>query len=221
MCLRLDWATYESAKYAVEHWHYSKRMPKSKIVRIGIWEDEKFIGVVIFGVGASAVAHLQYKVNPYQICELVRVALSSHKAPVTNIISKSISFLKKKCPNLQLITSFADPFEGHVGIIYQAGNWIYAGKTAEVIEFYYKGGWKHVTGIYKSLKREKIKTLKTRRKPAKYKYLMPLDKQMRKQIEPLRQPYPKRMPLGDSQRPVEDGGAIPTHTLQTQVAVNG
>ena len=42
--LRLDWCSYEAAKYAVEHWHYSKRMPKSKLAKIGVWEDGEFIG---------------------------------------------------------------------------------------------------------------------------------------------------------------------------------
>jgi len=42
--LRLDWCSHAAAKYAVEHWHYSKTMPVSKRVNIGVWEGEKFIG---------------------------------------------------------------------------------------------------------------------------------------------------------------------------------
>ena len=53
--LKLDWATHEAATYAVEHWHYSHTMPKSKLVKIGVWEDGKFIGVVLFGVGATTL----------------------------------------------------------------------------------------------------------------------------------------------------------------------
>ena len=51
--LKIDWATYKAAKYAVEHWHYSRCMPKSKLSKIGVWENGKFIGAVIFGYGAT------------------------------------------------------------------------------------------------------------------------------------------------------------------------
>ena len=51
--LKIDWCTHEAAKYAVEHWHYSKRMPKSKLAKFGVWEGGKFVGCVIFGVGAT------------------------------------------------------------------------------------------------------------------------------------------------------------------------
>lgn len=51
--LKLDWCSHEAAKYAVEHWHYSKCMPKSKLAKVGVWEDDRFIGVVMFGVGAT------------------------------------------------------------------------------------------------------------------------------------------------------------------------
>ena len=43
MSLRLDWCSYAAAKYACENWHYSKCLPASKIVKIGVWEDEKYL----------------------------------------------------------------------------------------------------------------------------------------------------------------------------------
>jgi len=50
----------------------------------------------------------------------------------------------------------------------------------------------------------------------KYKYLMPLDAEMRKQIEPLRKPYPKRVTSDTSDTPSiyeGKGGAAPTVAL--------
>ena len=52
--LVVDFCDYKAAKYAVEHWHYSKRMPKSKLNHIGVWENDCYIGVVLFGVGATS-----------------------------------------------------------------------------------------------------------------------------------------------------------------------
>jgi len=214
MSLHLDWVTHKAAKFAVLNWHYSKRMPVNKLVKIGAWEDGKFIGAIIFGTGTSARGHLQYGIDRFQVCELVRVALKNHKYEVSKIIAQAIRILKKKCPKIVLITSFADPVLNHVGTIYQAGNWIYAGKSDETKEFFFKGKWRHVTDIYQRQSKETIKTLKTRKRPGKYKYLMALTKEMKKRIEIFREPYPKRMPLEDCQRPVDNGGANPTHTLQ-------
>ena len=215
MSLRLDWATYESAKYAVENWHYSKCMPKSKLIKIGVWEEGKFIGVVIYGVGATSSLVNPYGLKSIQGCELVRIALKTHKSPVSRIISISLKMLKKKCPKIRLIISFADPAMKHNGAIYQASNWIYNGNSKSTDKYIFLGRkWqgRSFRNKYKGMEHDKkVQIIKG---SSKYRYLMPLDKEMRKQIEPLRKPYPKRMPLGVSQRPVEGGGAIPTHTLQ-------
>ena len=45
--------SHEAAKYAVMNWHYSKTMPIGKLVKYGVWENDKFVGCVIFGRGAS------------------------------------------------------------------------------------------------------------------------------------------------------------------------
>lgn len=60
MSLHLDWCSYEAAKFACEKWHYSKCIPKSKLVKIGVWEHDVFVGVVIFGVGATHDLVKQY-----------------------------------------------------------------------------------------------------------------------------------------------------------------
>ncbi len=44
---------YDAAKYAVRHWHYSRSLPCSKTARFGVWEDDKFIGAVVFAWGAN------------------------------------------------------------------------------------------------------------------------------------------------------------------------
>ena len=51
----------------------------------------------------------------------------------------------------------------------------------------------------------------------KHRYLMPLDDDMRKQIEPLRKPYPKRVRSVENDTPAiqaGEGGVNPTRTLQ-------
>tara|TARA_R110001632_G_scaffold122305_1_gene234963 strand:+ start:8242 stop:8895 length:654 start_codon:yes stop_codon:yes gene_type:complete len=127
--LKLAWVDHSSAKKAVFRWHYSRRMPIGKLAKIGVFEDDKYIGCVIYGRGASPKV-LQKEANlksNAEFVELVRVALDKHDNPVTKILAVSIKLLKKRNPNLKAIVSFADTKQGHLGKIYQAGNWIYTG----------------------------------------------------------------------------------------------
>ena len=119
--LKLDWCSYEAAKFAVEHWHYSKCMPIGKLVKIGVWEDNKYIGAVIFGYGNNQFQGVAYGLVQTQICELLRIALTEHKTPVTKISSIALKMLKQSNKGMRLVVSYADPEQGHNGAIYQAG----------------------------------------------------------------------------------------------------
>ena len=128
-----------------------------------------------------------------------------------------MKFLKKQSPSLRLIVSYADPEQGHIGGIYQAGNWIYDGKSSKAVKIFYKGKWSHKktvddAGINQSKLRKKIV-------PGKHRYLMPLDKEMRKQILPLSKPYPKRAQSIDADAPgyqSGEGGSTPTCVLHSK-----
>lgn len=226
--LKIDWATYEAAKYACEHWHYSKCIPKSKLVKIGIWENDKFIGVIIFSHGANNNLSRPYGLKNTSCVELTRVALTTHKSFVSQILSRSIAFLKKKCPGIRLIVSYADKDQKHVGTIYQATNWIYAGifgegsKSAYLID----GKKIHPKTIFERYgTRSEIIVRKIHKDfeffvtNGKHKYLFPLDPEMKKQIMPLAKPYPKCVSSKDivvSENHSEEGGENPTDTLQIQ-----
>jgi hypothetical protein len=218
--LKLDWCTHEAAKYAVEHWHYSKRCPVGKASLIGVWEEGRFIGVVWFGRGANKDMATSYKVTATECCELVRIALCDHKSPVSRIVRIALMFLKRHCPGIRVCVSYADESQGHHGGVYQAGNWLYAGRSQPSIEWWHEGRWKHnreMTGGPFGKKRNLVTPgMLKRKQPGKHKYLMPLDEAMKKQIEPLRKPYPKRVRSVDSDTSAihaEMGGANPTRTL--------
>jgi hypothetical protein len=199
--LKLDWCDYKAAKYAVEHWHYSKSLPTPPYNFVGVWEDEKFIGTVIFSRGASDSLGKPYGLTSSEVCELTRVALNSHKTEVTRIISIAFKFLLKQNPLLKLIVSYADPNNGHHGGIYQGGNWLYCGKTSKDYKYIDRTGrvWhsrqvsqsgqKKQYGQYRAAPKisecQKVELL------GKHRYLYPLTQEMRDKIEPLRKPYPK------------------------------
>ena len=229
MNLHLDWCSYEAAKYACLNWHYSKSIPKSKLVKVGAWENGEFIGCVIFSYGATPQIGSPYKLTQYEICELTRVALKEHTAPTSKIVSRAIKMLKNQSPGVRLIVSFADAEHNHIGVLYQATNWVYAGTTKPGrVGFVIKGkkthtrtigsmpgGVQSLQWVKKHLDRKATEWMGI----TKYRYLMPLDDEMRKQIEPLRQPYPKRPKQATSPVQGDSGGAAPTRTLQNKQVI--
>lgn len=190
--LKLDWCSYEAAKYAVEHWHYSRVLPAGKLVKVGVWEDKQFIGAVIFGRGANNHIGTPYGLSQDECAELVRVALTEHSNPVSKIVAVALRLLKKQSPGLRLVVSYADPEQGHNGSIYQAGNWVCVGQSKAQREKVEDGKIVHKRSVF--ARNGTAGGGEYSKLMWKHKYLMPLDDEMRRQIEPLRKPYPKRAP---------------------------
>ena len=191
--LRIDWATHAAAKYACENWHYSGCLPVGKLVKVGAWENGKFIGVVLFGRGASPQLGKPYGLGQEQCVELVRIALTGHKNAVSRIAALAMKFLHKSNLNLRLIVSFSDPIQGHHGGIYQAGNWIYSGVGTEKPRLVLANGTTRHNRLYQGRNKQEMPVGSYWSKASgKHRYLMPLDAEMRKRILPLSKPYPKR-----------------------------
>lgn len=219
--LLVDWATHDAAKYACEKWHYSKCMPVGKTVKIGAWEDDKFIGVVIFSYGANKDAAKGFGLKQNEVCELTRVSLNNHKTPVSRILAISLKFLKQSNPGIRLVFSYSDVSDqGHHGGIYQANGWTYIGerKTSDKGAYYlihgrqihgraarnkygseknFPAGWQHV----------KSKT--------KHLYVKVFDESYKLKFSAMK--YPKRassVESGTSDFRSEGGGESPTDALQ-------
>ena len=201
MNLRLDWCSHEAAKYAVENWHYSGTMPAPPVIKIGVWEDNVFIGCVLFSRGNTTNLGTAYGLTMQEVCELSRIALTKHANSVTRVISVALKMLHKKEKGLRLVVSFADTNEGHHGGIYQGSNWVYCGVTNGGYKFIYKGIEYHSRQVssnginiqFGNLRRvPKISNCERIPQKPKHRYLYPLDDAMRAQIAPLAKPYPKR-----------------------------
>jgi hypothetical protein len=191
--LRIDWATHAAVKYACEKWHYSGCMPAGKLVKVGAWENGKFIGVVLFGRGASPQLGKPYGLGQDECVELVRIALTKHANQVSRIASLAMKFLYRSNPKLRLIVSFADQSQGHYGGIYQAGNWVYTGEGTAKPRLVLPDGTTRHNRLYQGVNKAAIPNGAYWSKPeGKHRYLMPLDAAMRAQIAPLAKPYPKR-----------------------------
>lgn len=204
--LHIAYCSQEAALFAVMKWHYSRRMPRSKLVKFGVWEDGEYIGCVIYGAGASPALLKPYGVRQGEGCELVRVALKrGHKTATTRILGITLKMLKRDFPNLRLVVSFADPRFGHHGGIYQAGNWTYLGQSEpSTVYVDPEGKERHgrtvsATGwvTYATQTRRTVRRSKWKRSdcsrlhlPGKYRYAFPLDAGMRAFLSARRQPHP-------------------------------
>lgn len=232
MNLRLDWCSYEAAKYACAHWHYSRSLPCSKTARIGVWENGRFIGCLIFAWGSNKNLSCEFSLKMTECIELCRVALAEHKTPVSRIVSIALKMLKRAMPGIRLVVSYADPNrshngKSHTGTIYKAGGWLYIG-TSQTPEagIMLKGKLTHRRTINSKYPTSSLAWLRRNIDPnariidaqRKHKYLYPLDAEVADRVRGLSKPYPKKRAASETidtpgHQPGKRGEA-PTAALQ-------
>lgn len=185
--LRVDWCSYEAAKFAVGRWHYSRSMPGSRLMHFGVWEDGSFRGAVVFGRGATARIGKPFGLDQVQICELVRIALGTHRAEVSRIVAICLRMLRRHSPGIRLVVSYADVLQGHHGGIYQALNWIYIG-ASDSYSLVVHGRRRHPRSVASKYGRHDVEWIKENIDPkahrldlakSKHKYVWPMDREMR------------------------------------------
>ena len=223
--------SHAAAVYAVKNWHYSENVPKSKLVKFGVWEDEAFIGAVIYGSGANSALVAPYGLDQTEGCELVRVALRQHTVSVSQVVAESLRQLKRTQRGLRLVVSFADPDQGHRGGIYQAGNWLYLGMTTVADEYIVNGRRVHGRALRNSRSNHRLRNIESANVEewarrvldpniekvsgsSKHRYVYPLDKQMRRYLIPLAQSYPHAVEVSTVRRlnPVQEVQVQPLST---------
>lgn len=204
--MKLTYATNKAIEFACKQFHYAKSVPVNTLGYNVYNNNGEWCGVILFGMGAAKNIGSPYGLLQGQILELVRVALNGKQEQTSQVVSQALKQLHKDCPLCRLVVSYADCDQNHLGTIYQATNWIYVGITAtgKGIHFLIKGKKVHSkTARDKTLREYPTSSFENMKKAyntddikdfyskGKRKYLYPLDKKMRKQIESLRQPYPK------------------------------
>lgn len=141
--MRLEKASAKAVKYAVMNWHYSKSVPGYSVA-YSVFENNKFCGVVTYSLGANKNIGSPFGLKQGQIAELTRVALNGNQGTTSKVVSISLKLIKKECPLLRLIVSYADKGQNHLGVLYQASNWYYVGELkSSGIEIKALGKWMH------------------------------------------------------------------------------
>lgn len=205
----LTHASNKAIKYACLNFHYAKSIPVNTLGYNVFNSNNEWCGVVLFGKGANNNIGNEYNLLQGEICELVRVALNGKQECTSQAVAMSIKQLKKDCPLMKLIVSYADCDQQHLGTIYQATNWVYVGKKLENStdsSWIINGKRIHGRAVSELVKSKGGLNGLTRKTflqkyfdenaqeyitKGKLKYLMPLNKKMKSKIEPLQKPYPK------------------------------
>lgn len=119
---------YKVANEFCANYHYLGGAPSGDKIRLGFYKGKRLCGIVTFGPGANksligAVTDVSVRgLELTRLCALPAMA----KNFASHIVGRSLRHIKNDC---DLVVSFADPNQDHCGIVYQAANFIYTGKS--------------------------------------------------------------------------------------------
>lgn len=229
--MRLEKASAKAIKYACINFHYAKRIPAQPIVAYSVFNKKnEWCGCICFNAGIEGIQK-PYGLKIGEVAELVRMALNGKQESTSKALSLAIKIFSKENPLVKMLISYADTDENHVGVIYQATNWIYelSKKTSDNFLDIKTGKQIHSRQISKSGIKKQFGVLKKCytysdvykiKKGIKHKYIYPLCKSMLPLCKQLAKPYPKKAlevhaveHLTPSQ---EVGGSSPTPALQNR-----
>jgi hypothetical protein len=141
-----DWSVKKidnaiAQQVVVENHYLHRKAPCSQA--FGLFDDtHKLRGVVMYGTPSSSAlrAGIAGINEANNVVELTRLWIddSTPKNSESYLIGNSIKHCAK-----EIVVSFADTSQNHLGIVYQATNWIYTGLSAKRTDWSVKGIDKH------------------------------------------------------------------------------
>lgn len=182
--------------------HYSKRVVNNSYVHLGVYHQGQFRGVLQFGYALNP--HLAGKVvdgtKVGEYLELNRMWLDDAcpRNTESQAISFAVKYIRRACPTVAWVQSFADERCGGLGVVYQASNFLYCGSHLTTF-WHLDGDWFHVLMLTAHRKqggraqflRENLSRA-TRHQFRQFRYVLFLKHPWRKRLRLSVQPYPKR-----------------------------
>lgn len=111
--------------------HYSRRIVNNSYIHLGVFMDAGLVGVLQFGYALNP--HRASKVvadtGVTQYLELNRMWVDdiAPRNSESKAISYSLKYIRRVCPQVAWVQSFADERCGCWGVVYQAANFAYVG----------------------------------------------------------------------------------------------
>ena len=111
--------------------HYSKRIVNNSYVHLGVFIDGVFCGVLQFGYAMNprAIGKIVGNTEVDEYLELNRMWLddTAPRNSESRAISYAMKYIKRACPKVRWVQSFADERCGCLGVVYQASNFLFLG----------------------------------------------------------------------------------------------
>jgi len=119
--------SYADTKPFILDIHYAKRMPSISYA-YGLFDVEDLIGIISYGSPASPALckGIAGEENRSLVIELNRLVLKHNKK---NQASMLIGASFKLLPKPRIIVSYADTAQNHLGVVYQATNFMFTGTS--------------------------------------------------------------------------------------------
>lgn len=185
-------------KIVVENHYLHRKAPCS--IAFGLFFDDQLKGVVCYGTPSSAPLRsgIAGPENASNVIELTRlwVCDSVPRNGESYLIGRTLKMAGK-----EIIVSFAEIQQGHIGIVYQATNWIYTGLSAKRTNWTIDGVDKHCQTLADKYSAAEIRAkygdrFSLQERPRKHRYVFINAKGKRREqlINSLRyrpMPYPK------------------------------
>lgn len=165
---------YEDTKPFILDIHYAHRMPPIQKA-YGLFLADELVGICSYGIPPShtllkGVCGPEYKKD---VIELNRLVLKyNNKNEASILVGNSLKQLGNK-----IVVSYADSTQKHVGVVYQATNFIYTGITKPIKEVYLKSKphLHHATyrgKTYKQMEQEHGEDVGYRYRSLKHRYII-------------------------------------------------
>ena len=126
----------DTVRSFLRKWHYSEYVNIQAKEVFGLFRDGAFlpelVGVCIYTRPAGpTAAQKYYPQDPDKCLELRRLCLidDTPKNAESFFVSRTLKWLRKNT-EWKFVVSYADPEQGHTGVIYQAANFKYEGTTS-------------------------------------------------------------------------------------------
>jgi len=201
--MKITYANIDAVRYACLYFHYAKSTPVYNYAYNIYNDNNEWCGCILFGLGSCREMSNNLNCISGTLLELQRVALNGRQGhnQTSKAVAMGMNQVKKDAVCLKCLFSFADTEQKHIGIVYQATNWIYLGIRKGDYVFIKEGKKYHRRTINNRIKsagmtnkeyRQIMGYCESAKVGDKHLYVYPYDKKIKKQLLKKRVQYPKR-----------------------------
>jgi len=184
---------HKDAKYMILNHHYAKRLP-SITYAFGLFKNNELVGVCSFGLPPSnslcvGICGENFSRNVIELNRLV--LLYNEKNQASFFIAQCLKLL----PKPKIVVSYADTSQNHLGIVYQATNFLYTGLSDARTEWRMKESNLHSKTLceqYSLEERKNNDNFYVTERPRKHRYIIFLGSKKDKKIFRKNLNYPIR-----------------------------